>query len=80
MVDVSELRPHPLAGRVSTDAIVGLKEQKVTVGSILDVVGRALHAGVTWATIEFMLHELRLPAEKRRANIRMAQPAANATQ
>jgi hypothetical protein len=33
---------------------------------MLDALGRTLHAGVSWATVEFMLAELRLPEEKRR--------------
>jgi hypothetical protein len=67
--DVGEKRPHPLAGRVSTQALAGIAKyasRDVTVGTMLDELGRTLHAGVSWPKIEFMLAELRLPEEKRR--------------
>jgi hypothetical protein len=67
--DVGENRPHPVAGRVSTQALAGISKyasRDVNVGTMLDVLGRTLHAGVSWATVEFLLAELRLPEEKRR--------------
>lgn len=56
--EVAEKRPHPVAGRVSTEALAGLQAQPVNVGNILDAIGRKLYAGVSWAKIEFMLGDL----------------------
>jgi hypothetical protein len=67
--DVGENRPHPVAGRVSTQALAGIGKyasRDVNVGTMLDALGRTLHAGASWATVEFLLAELRLPEEKRR--------------
>jgi hypothetical protein len=57
--DVVEVkRPHPVTGRVSTEALVGLSAQTVSAGSILDAIGKALYAGTSWAKIEFVVSGL----------------------
>jgi hypothetical protein len=52
--DVGEHRPHPIAGRVSTQALAGISKyasRDVSIGTMLDTLGRTLHAGVSWATV-----------------------------
>jgi hypothetical protein len=63
--DVGENRPHPVAGRVSTQALVGINRyttRDASAGTMLDAIGKTLYAGVSWARIEFILTELRLKA------------------
>jgi hypothetical protein len=73
MKDVGENRPHPVAGRVSSQAFVGITRyasRDCNAGTMLDAIGKTLHAGVSWAQIDFMLGELRSNAarlETRRA-------------
>lgn len=55
---VAVSRPHPVCGRISTEALVGLKAQTQSAGSILDVIGKALYAGASWAKIEFVVSGL----------------------
>jgi hypothetical protein len=71
--DVGENRPHPVAGRISTQALAGITDQAsrdVNAGTMLDAIGKTLHAGVSWATIDFILGELRLQGQRRLKLIR----------
>jgi hypothetical protein len=71
--DVGENRPHPVAGRISTQALSGITRyasRDLNAGTMLDAIGKTLHAGVSWSQIDFMLGELRSNAarlEARRA-------------
>ncbi len=68
--DVGDLRPHPVAGRISTQALAGIKHYEtdgINAGTMLDAIGRALNAGVSWARIDYMLGELRARPRTRQA-------------
>lgn len=52
-------RPHVVAGRVSAEADRALRSQPTSPGEMINLLGETLHAGVSWAQLEWTLRDLR---------------------
>lgn len=54
----AKYRPHPITGRVSTEARHGLYSAGTSIGEMMNLLGETLHVGVSWTQIEYVLREL----------------------